>query len=116
VNKQDSDLTGEIDAALQRVGELIKEIGTAAIERIHDAEHIAIQRIEEYVPQERLLTLKEAAAYLHYRPRTIDGYTTSGKEPLICFTMIGGKKRFKKRWLEEAIERGAVKPRGITRL
>lgn len=93
--------------------ELLARSVEASLAKIKEAERAAVERLEQYFPQERLLTLKEAAAYLHYKPRTIDSYTSPSKPPLITFTMIGGEKRFKRLWLDQAIEQGAVKARVV---
>lgn len=116
MSTHNDELTAKLEASLRQVGDLIQAIGTAALARIHDAEHAAVQRIEKYTPQDRLLTLKEAAAYLHFSPSTIDGYTAPGQAPLIQFTMIGRKKRFKKIWLDQALDSGSVKPRATPAL
>ena len=80
--------------------------------KLEHAERAALKRLNEYVPQDRLLTSEEAAAYLQYSVRWLNG-ATSGKSPRIKFTVLGGRKRFRKQWLDEAVERGEVKPRKV---
>lgn len=84
----------------------------AAIDELERAQAAALERLEQFTPTERLLTLKEAAIYLQFSPRTIDEYTR-GESPKIQFAILGGEKRFRLRWLDEAVESRAVKPRKV---
>lgn len=74
------------------------------IETLRNAETQAIESLRAYVPAERLLTTKEAAAYLRFTPRWLDERTRPGSIPSIPFILIGGEKRFRKesldRWLD----------------
>lgn len=61
------------------------------------------------------MTVPEAAAYLGFSPRTIYAWV-SQDPPVLKFSRLGGELRFKKQWLDDALERGAIKPRGIVKL
>lgn len=78
-------------------------------------EGFALEKLRDYTPTDRLLTLKEAAAYLHYEPRTVYSWCKREK-PLIQHTYLGGELRFRKAWLDSAIDNGSVKPRGVVKL
>lgn len=112
--KVDHDL--EILRKAREISDLISDKLNTFLLDLSQAQSYALERLEEWTPRERLLTLKEAAIYLGYESRTLDSWTAPGRPPLIKFTKLGGEKRFRKAWLDEAVERGAVKPRGVVRL
>lgn len=106
-------LQTEFNVTALRLGALLTECAHSAMASILAAQSAAVERLEQYVPQDRLLTLKEAATYLGYKERTLHEWTKPGKSPLIQFRVLGGEKRFRKSWLDAAIDSGAVKPREV---
>lgn len=94
------------------LGELFHRCACEALERLQKAEAIGIERIAEYTPQDRLLNLKEAAAYLGFKPRTLRDWC-SGEHPILQHSLIGGELRFRKAWLDAAVERRSVGPKKI---
>jgi len=105
-------LKSEIADAIDHLTKLMARRAEEAFEAIETAQHNAVERLEAFVPQDRLLTLTEAAAYLGYQPRTLQAWA-SGKQPKIQFTLLGGEKRFRKAWLDAAVDNNSVQPRKV---
>lgn len=107
----------ELDRKLIRVqarllADMLANCAVDALSRIQQAECEGLRRLEEYTPQDRLLNLKEAAAYLGFKPRTLRDWC-SGLHPILQHSLIGGELRFRKAWLDAAVERRSVGPKKI---
>lgn len=83
-----------------------------SLANIKAAENAAVERLHEFVPTERLLDRKEAAAYLHLRVRQLDVMTRPGSTE-IPFNKIGGLKRFRKDRLDGWLDETEVRKRAI---
>jgi hypothetical protein len=99
-----------VEAHVAAIAELLATISHDVIRVLHEGEQDALKRLNEYVPTERLLDLKEAAAYLNVTRRWLDEGTRPGREPVAPFLVIGGKKQFRKASLDAELERREVKP------
>lgn len=104
------DYDADILRKAREISDLISDKVATFLLDLTQLQHDCIERLEEWTPTERLLTLKEAAIYLKIKPRTLDSYTSPSRKPLVQFTKLGGKKKFRKAWLDTAIESGSVKP------
>lgn len=107
------DYDAEILRKAREISDLISNKLATFLLDLTQLQHDCIERLNEWTPTERLLTLKEAAVYLGYESRTLDSWTAPNRPPLVKFTKLGGEKRFKKAWLDEAVARGAVKPKVV---
>jgi hypothetical protein len=76
--------------------------------KIKEAESAAIERLNEYVPTERLLTSKEAAAYLRIPLRSLH-LMTCPKNHELPFNWISSQKRFRKAQLDTWLNDNEVK-------
>lgn len=80
----------------------------ASLDRIHEAENAAVDRLQTYWPTEPLLTRQQAAAYLNIKLRMLDVMTRPGSTQ-IPFNKIGGLKRFRKPALDQWLTDNEVK-------
>lgn len=80
----------------------------ASLDRIHEAENAAVDRLQIYWPTEPLLTRQQAAAYLNIKLRMLDVMTRPGSTD-IPFNKIGGLKRFRKPALDAWLEQHEIK-------
>ncbi|HEY2711400.1 MAG TPA: hypothetical protein VGI60_02715 [Chthoniobacterales bacterium] len=88
--------------AANLVGKLFEEFTKEALRRLNKAEDEALERLRDYVPTERLMTLKEAAAYLNFSTRWLDeGTGAKRKTPIVPVIRIGASKRFSKRAIDQ---------------
>ncbi len=91
------------------LAELLVQAASEALANIRTAETDGLLRLNEYVPTDRLLTLKEAATYLGFSARWLDNSTRQDKAPVVPFLIIGGAKRFRKASLDRELESREIK-------
>jgi len=84
----------------------------ASLARIKEAEVAAVERLNEFVPTEPLLTRKQTAAYLGIRLRQLDVLTRPGSTA-IPFNKLGGLKRFRKCQIDRHLEDMEIKKRKV---
>lgn len=101
VDRELLDLVAQIES-------LFRKRVLMTLHAIQQAEADCLARLHEYTPTERLLDIKEAAAYLKYAPRTLDSWTRPGCIPKIPFILLGGEKRFRKTALDSWLDRQQV--------
>lgn len=112
--EQGAGLDREIHELAYQLGVCLTNRVESLIDELVTAEKAALTRLAEYVPQDRLLNVKEAAAYLKFSPRWLDEGTRPGKSPVVPFILIGGEKRFRLSSLDQHLTRLEVRGKKVS--
>ena len=103
----------EGDDLAEQIAQALKDKINSILSHVTEAEKDCVKRLNEYVPTDRLLTLEEAAAYLHFSVKWLNAQTKPGKTPTIPYVMIGTDKRFRKSALDARLEEIECKPKKL---
>jgi hypothetical protein len=97
------------ESRLDLLKSAMRQYAEQAIAELEAAQQVALARLAEWTPRERMLDTAEAAAYLKKSRRWLDEATRDGRNPLVTYVKIGGEKRFRKAALDDYADRNAVK-------
>ena len=62
----------EGDDLAEQIAQALKDKINSILSHVTEAEKDCVKRLNEYVPTDRLLTLEEAAAYLHFSVEMVE--------------------------------------------